>query len=83
MHINFVTSFTKTPHISENMTTPHDFTKNTGWGRVDNKKYPHELFASPLNTHYFTSTLHSHPKLLKPSKASLFYLLLTEILTDI
>ena len=28
---HFVTSFTKYPHISENMTMPCDFTKNTRW----------------------------------------------------
>ena len=79
----FFTWFTKTPYISENMTTPHEFTKNTGWGCADNKKYPRELFASPLNTHLHTSTLHRHPKWLKPNQELLFDLLPTVILTDI
>ena len=58
-HTNtFFTSFTKSPHIYENTTTPHDFTKNTGWGRSDNKKYPREFFALPLITHLRTITMH-------------------------
>ena len=62
---------------------PRDFTKNTGWGRADNNKYPRELFASPLITHRQTSTIHRHMKKLKPTLASLFGLLPTFILTDI
>ena len=65
------------------MTTPRDFTTNTGWGRADNKKYPREFFASPLNTHRRKSTLHRHSKRLKTSQASLFYLLHTDILMNI
>ena len=56
----FFTSFIKTPHISENMITPRDFTKNTGWGYSDNKQHPRELFASPLNTHCRTSIMQRH-----------------------
>ena len=77
------TSFTKTPQISENMTTPHDFTTNTGWGHADNKKYLRKLFVLPLNTHCRTNNLHRHPDQLKPSEASLFDLLPKDILTDI
>ena len=62
---------------------PREFTKNTGWGRSNNKLDPRELFASPLNTNPRTSTLHWHRKQLKPSQASLFDLLPTVILTDI
>ena len=65
------------------MTTPRDFTKNTGWGHADNKKYPREFFTSPLNTHHRTINLQYHSKLLKPSQAQLFDLLPTDILIDI
>ena len=82
-HTHFVTSFIKTPHFSEHMTTPRDFTKNTGWGRANNKKYPHDFFASPLNKNRHTSTLQLHSKQLKPSQASLLDLLPKYILTDI
>ena len=65
------------------MTTPHNFAKNTGWGRADKNKFPRELFPLPLNTHLRTSTLHCYPKRLKPTEASLFDLFPTVILTDI
>ena len=65
------------------MTTPRDFTKNTGWGCANNKKCPHRFFASPLNTHRRTSTLHRHTERLQPIQASLFDILPTVILTDI
>ena len=57
------------------MTTPLEFTKNKGWGRVNNKKYPRESFALPLNTHLHTSNLHRHSKRLNPSQAPIFDLL--------
>ena len=82
MQTYFVTSFTKTPHIYENM-TPRDFTKNTVWGREINKKDPCEFFALPLKKNILTSTLQCHYKEPNTSQASLFYLLPTEILTDI
>ena len=65
------------------MTTSHECTKSTVWGRANNKKYPRELFASPLNTHSRKRTLRCHSKKLKPSQASLFDLLPTDIHTDI
>ena len=80
---NFVTSFTKTPNFSENMKMPREFTKNTGWGRANNKKHPREFFASPLNMHHHTRTLHHNTKRLKPAEESSFDLLPTVILTDI
>ena len=83
-HTNtFFTSFTKSPHIYENTTTPHDFTKNTGWVCANNNKCPRELFESPLNTHFRTSTLQFHTKRLKTTQVSLFYLLPAAILADI
>ena len=42
-----------------------------------------EFFPSPINTHFHTSTLKRHPKLLKPTKASLFNILPTVFLVDI
>ena len=65
------------------MTTPHDFTKNTGWVCANNNKFPRELFESPLNTHFHTSTLQFHTKRLKTTQVSLFYLLPAAILADI
>ena len=65
------------------MTTPRDFTKNTGYGRANNNKYPRELFAPSLNIHHGTINLQRHTKQLKPSHALLFDLLPTVILTDI
>ena len=65
------------------MTMPRDFTKNTGWGRADNNKYPSKLFASPLNTHLRTSSLQLPSKKLNPLQAPLFDLLTTAILKDI
>ena len=65
------------------MTIPRKFAKNTGWGRADHKKRPHELFPSLLNTHHRTSTLHLHHKHLTPIELSLFDLFTTVILTDI
>ena len=64
------------------MTTPRDFTKNKGWGHAENKKYRRELFVSPLNNVFCASTFQRHPKQLKPSQASLFDLLPTDILMD-
>ena len=65
------------------MTTPHNFAKNTGWGRADHKKCLCELFPSPLNTHLRTSKLHHHKKKLNPTEAYLSDLLHTVILMDI
>ena len=65
------------------MTTTRDLSKNIGWRLADNKKYPRELFASHINTHRRTSTLHLHSKQLKHSQASQFYLLPTDIITNI
>ena len=65
------------------MPTPREFTKNTGWGRSDSKKHPPEFFVFPLNTHQLTSNIQHHSKQLNTSQAPLFYLLPTEILTDI
>ena len=45
--------------------------------------HPREFFASPLNTPRHTITLQRHTKKLKPSQASLLYLLPTVIPTDI
>ena len=64
---HFVTFFIKNPYISENMTTPRDFTKNKVWGRAGNHKYLCEFFAFPLNTHLRTSTLKRPSKQLKTS----------------
>ena len=50
-----------------NMTTSRTLSKNTRWENTDNK----------------TSTLHRHPKLLKPTETYLFNLLPTIILADI
>ena len=65
------------------MTTPRKFTKNIGWERDNNKKYPREFFASTLITHCWTGTLQHLSKKLNPLQASLFDLLTTTILTDI
>ena len=65
------------------MTMPCDFTNNIRWGRDDNKKFHRELFASPLNMHRHTNTLHRHMKQHKPTQTLLFYLLPTVILTVI
>ena len=65
------------------MTTPSDFTKNTGWVHINNNKYPRELFVWPLNIHRRTSTLQRPSKRLNPLQAYLFDLSPTAILTDI
>ena len=49
------------------MTTPRNFAINTRWGHENHK----------------TSTLHSHPKQLKPTEEYLFYLLSQGVLMDI
>ena len=65
------------------MTTTCDFSKNTGWEHDDNKKFPRELIALPLNTHLRTITLQCHPKQLNPIEAFLFDIFSTVILADI
>ena len=65
------------------MTMPCEFSKNTGWGRVDNNQFRREFISLQNNTHCLTSTLHRHPKKLKPTEASLFDILPTVILTYI
>ena len=67
----------------ENMTTPHNFAKNTGWGPFDHKKCPREFLPYPLNNHFSTSTLHRNLKQLKPTEEYLFGIFPTVILTDI
>ena len=61
----------------------HNSTEETGWGHVDNRPHPCEIFTSPLKIHCCTITIQRLSKLLNPLHASLFDLLLTEIFTDI
>ena len=79
-HTHFVTSFIKSPHISGNMTIFHSVLLKRQDGYTP---YSPEFFASPLNMHPRTSNLQCLSKQIKPSHASLFYLLPTHILTDI
>ena len=65
------------------MTMPRKFAKNIGWGHSDHKKFPHELFPSPLNTHRRRSKLLCHPKQINPTEASLFDIFPTLILAYI
>ena len=80
-----VTTFIKTPHISENVTIwPRNYTKDTWWENTEEPRtIPCEIFSAPLNMHHLTILLKSPTKLLDPLHESLFYLLPSYILEDV
>ena len=81
----FVTTFIKTPQISENMTIwPRDFTKETRWGHIrEPATAPREILLSPINMHIVTLILQGPTKHFKTSNVSLFDLLPSGILAYI
>ena len=81
----FVTTFIKTPHISENMTIwSRDSTKDTKWGNTEKPRTSScKILSNTLNMNRFTRLLQLPTKQLKTLHASLFYLLPLVILEDI
>ena len=82
---HFVTVSIKTSHISENINIwSWDSTKETRWVNAEEPRtVPREVFLDPLNMHCGTLLLQHPTNLLKPSYASLFAILPSDISTDI
>ena len=76
---HFFTSFTKLYKFLKIWQHHVNFLKTQDGGVPTTR----EFFPSPINTHFHTSTLKRHPKLLKPTEAYLFNLLPAVIFMDI